>query len=376
MPAHSPIATRDLALGPARPEDDAELRRILRENPMEGDISLAMEREPSFFLACDIEGDRHDVRVAREPSGRLAAFCTRSVRTRYVDGRPLRLGYLGQLRLDRPYRARPGLFKEGVREMGALPREGELSWDITSIVADNLAARRMLTAGLPWMPRYRPVADLSSLVMVTRPGLPTPGLWVRKASADLMDDLTLWMDLQQRQYQFACRWDLSRLGDDEPPPDLTGLRPADFLLAVRGDDLVGVVALWDQRPFRQNRVTGYGPRLRRLRPFANLLAPVAGWPRLPRPGRILSQCHLSHFVVLDDHPDVATTLLSAALDEAWRRGFNLAVLGLDARRSLAPLLARTFKARIYGSTVYTVHWHGEEPPPLPETLLHPEVAVL
>ena len=45
----------------AVPGDDVELRRLLRENPMGGAISVSHEREPSFADALSIEGDRHQV---------------------------------------------------------------------------------------------------------------------------------------------------------------------------------------------------------------------------------------------------------------------------------------------------------------------------
>ena len=49
----------------ARPSDDAELRRILRETPTPGEISISFQREPSFFEASDVEGPFHQTVVAR-----------------------------------------------------------------------------------------------------------------------------------------------------------------------------------------------------------------------------------------------------------------------------------------------------------------------
>ena len=36
--------------------DEAALRRMLRENPMPGAISLTFEREPDYFAAAGVDG--------------------------------------------------------------------------------------------------------------------------------------------------------------------------------------------------------------------------------------------------------------------------------------------------------------------------------
>ena len=40
----------------ATPDDDAAIRRLLRDNPMRGAISLSFEREPNYFHGTQIAG--------------------------------------------------------------------------------------------------------------------------------------------------------------------------------------------------------------------------------------------------------------------------------------------------------------------------------
>ncbi|HET9552787.1 MAG TPA: hypothetical protein VFP50_07455, partial [Anaeromyxobacteraceae bacterium] len=148
---------------PARPGDEPALRRLLRESPFAGAVSLSLEREPDFQLAAAVEGDRHDVVVARAPDGRVEGLASRSVRTAWVNGRPARLGYLGQLRAGAGGRGRVRLLRHGFRLLDAARRPDELPFDLTSIVSDNLPARRLLEAGLPGFPTYRPLGELVTL---------------------------------------------------------------------------------------------------------------------------------------------------------------------------------------------------------------------
>ena len=83
----------------------------------------------------------------------------------FVNGEPRRLGYLTQLRVDRAIRGRPRLLAAGYALLAGLRAPGEEPFDITSIVADNRVARRLLNAGLPGLPRYRELAPFVTLVL-------------------------------------------------------------------------------------------------------------------------------------------------------------------------------------------------------------------
>ena len=88
----------------ATPADDGSLRRLLRENPIPGSISLTFEREPCYFDASAIEGPFHQTIVAREKdTGQIIAFGNRSVRKLFLNGHPQDIGYMSQLQIGRAH---------------------------------------------------------------------------------------------------------------------------------------------------------------------------------------------------------------------------------------------------------------------------------
>src|SRR4051812_19910538 len=89
----------------ARPEDDAGIRRLLRENPTSGEISVSFEREPGYFKSISIPGSGDQTILAFEGND-IICMGRCSTRERYINGRPCRVGYLGELRLDRGRRGR------------------------------------------------------------------------------------------------------------------------------------------------------------------------------------------------------------------------------------------------------------------------------
>jgi len=360
--------------------DDPEVRRLLRANPMGGAVRLSLCCEPDASLASRLAGDLHQVIVARDAAtGRLRGMASRSVGEAWVDGEPARLGYLGQLRVDAPFRGRPRLVTAGFRRLRELHADGAAPFYVTTIVADNRVARRLLESGRPPLPVYQPREELSNLALSPgrrrRPARGDRALAVEPGRSETLDEVAACLGRWGRRHQFAPRWSRAGL---EGGPRTRGLAPEDFLVARRRGECVGCVALWDQGAFKQVVVHGYGRGLGLARPLANLVAPLARWPRLPRPGEALRQAFLSHLAVDGDDPDVAAALVDAALEAARRRGFAVATLGLARRHPLRAALRARYPARDYPAVLYLVHWpeDAERARAVDDRVPHLEVAVL
>src|SRR5262249_7867974 len=80
--------------------DDADLRNVLAQTPMEGRTAVTFRREPSYFAAAVVDGRFRQVIAARDgTTGRVVGFGSRSITERHVNGRPEPIGYLSSLRL-------------------------------------------------------------------------------------------------------------------------------------------------------------------------------------------------------------------------------------------------------------------------------------
>jgi hypothetical protein len=382
-------AAPETAVTLATAADEPELRRLLRDRPMDGEIRVTLEREPDASLAAAVEGEPHATIVARRRDGSLRGMGSRAVADAFVNGLPCRLGYLGQLRLDHRER-RAGLLRllaagyDGLRRLRA-PEEAP--FDLTAVLADNRAARRLLGAGLPGLPAYVEVGAFTTLVV---PGARRRGSWPAAAAAPAppgvriergdparMPEVAACLERNRRRYQFAPRFSAAHLLS---PVRSRGLSPGDFQLAIssgsgassgssasgasggsgsRGDSggrVVGCLALWDQSGFKQVVVRGYGRRLALLRPALNGLSPLLGTPRLPAAGETLPHAFVSHVAVDGDDPEIFAALFAAARRAAAGR-FLYLVAGFAARHPFLPVLRR--RAREVQSVLYAVCW-GEE----------------
>ena len=357
----------------AGPADEADLRALLRAQPLPGWISLAFTREPDYFAAAPLEGERHAVIIARDrDTGALAGMFSRGVRPVYLNGEARWLPYLGQLRVAPAYRGGYHRLRHGftlARQWLRAP--DELPFELTSILADNRAARRLLTAGLPGMPRYAYLGEMVTLALTARRHR-VPGNLETASPADL-PSIAECLCRNHRRYQLAPLWQRAQLSGSGVYP-----APEDFVVMRQGGRVAACAAIWDQRRVKQTLVCSYRRPVGLLRPLLNLAGPLLGLPRLPAEGMALRQAFVSHLAVDEDDPDALAALLRGLLAKAAARGLDQLLLGLITGHPWLALVQRQFRHLKYPSLLYLVHW-PEQPPAL-EALdgrpLHLELAVL
>jgi hypothetical protein len=342
----------------AAAEHDAALRRLMAANPMEGEVTLAFEREPSYFFASDVQAPFHQVVVVRDgATGEIVGVGTRAVRRGFVNGAPADVGYLADLRLDPRYRG--GLvISRAYGHLAALHRDGRAHLYFTMIAEGNRRALTTLAAGRAGLPPYRDLGRfLSPAVNLRRkkPEVAFDGEVVRGRPDRLAEIVAcLRRNLGRRQLgpvyeeaDFGSAW-------------LRGFHVEDFYVALRGGRVVGVVGAWDQRGFKQTVVRGYAPRLAAARPFYNALARALGWPRYPRPGESLRSFYASFVAVDGDDLDVFRALLRSLYNDHVASGHHYFVLGLHERDPLVPALA-DYALTPFAGRLFAVHFDdGEE----------------
>lgn len=337
----------------ARPEDDPDIRELLRQ-PLGGRVRLSLEREPDARLAAGVEGHRHYTLVTRDPvTGRVVGLGSRAVRRVWINGEPRWLGYLGQLRRDPGLVGKVRLLATGFSAMDRTHLSDELPYDLTSIVSDNHSARRLLERGLPGLPCYRPVDELTTVLLNVGSGWRgSAPAKVLRGSQRLLPPIVDCLQRNQRRYQFAPVWCDKDL---KSGIRTRGQVPEDFLAVEERDRVVACLAIWDQRAFKQVIVRGYAPGLLRWRLMINVGLTLAGRPRLPRPGRKLNFAYLSHMAVDGDRPELLLVLIRGALAAARRIGLDHLVIGLATRNPMLPSVLCHFSGRSYRSILYVVH---------------------
>ena len=352
--------------------DDADLRLLLRENPMPGRISLSLEREPDYFADASLPGETKQTIVARN-GGQVVCAGSCAIRQRFVNGAPRRVGYLGGLRLDSQHAGRFDIVRRGYAFFHELQAQAPADFYFTSIAAGNERARKFLERALPGMPRYEFMVEFVTMVLPvcrTRPRekLPSAGAWPRGASE------LARLNNHGRLHQFAPCWSAAELNSLEA----LGLREHDFHSIRSCGKANASAALWDQRNFKQTVVRGYSPALALGRPAFNVWARSVGRPPLPPIGGVVPNAFVSHLVVEADDPKGLIFLVAELRHFASQRGIELLTLGFAANDPRLATMCSHFRVREYRTRLYVVRWPdlGGAARELDGRILAPEAALL
>ena len=334
--------------------DDAVLRGFMRTHGMAAWVEMAIEREPSFFAGRNFSGEEWAV-IAEEQSDVVGMYSA-AVRPLYVNGKPERLGYLGGLRVAPSYRHRIRYLRQGYASIRTLaPQSATLPWWFTVVAADNIAARKLLEAGVPGLPAYRPLGEYVTFAVPASRGRRRG--WWRPAQEAEVDALVAFHNDQACALNFTSVLDgalVRRVGLDR------------FYIFERRGVLQGVAALWDQRSFKQIVAARYRRPIGRLLPLYNLYAKLFQRIPLPREGHALNHSFVAFLALRDEVRPEGRPVLRDLLSHCKT---PIASVGLHAGNSLNQVLMDLKPVR-YPARVYGVAFEQESlvsnRPPQPE----------
>ena len=211
-------------------------------------------------------------------------------------------------------------------EMYRLLRSGsaldEPPWELTSILEENKPARRLLEAGLRGMPRYSPVAHMTTFT-----------------------------------FRVAAKSGIQRPDGNESDPGIAD--QASCVERIRERRLV---------------ITGYAPKLAWIRPMINPVLKLGGYPVLPKPGTVLRDAYVTDVDWQPRNRHELQILIRNIHCRAAELGAELAHWGLPTGHPDGAWLKSRLHAWETRSIVYAVHDPG-----IPSPRLHdfrPEVSRL
>jgi len=338
--------------------DDEVLRQFMRSHGMAAWVEMSIEREPSFFAGRNFSGEEWAV-IAEEEAD-IVGMYSAAMRPMHVNGKQERLGYLGGLRVSPNYRHRIRYLRQGYASIRALtPAPATLPWWFTVIAADNMAARKLLEAGVPGLPTYHPLGDYVTYALPTSRG-ERQEIWRRAEDAEV-DALVAFYNAHASRLNFTPVLDgalVRRIGVKH------------FYVFEHRGVLLGLAALWDQRSFKQIVASRYRRPIGGLIPMYNVYAKLFQRIPLPREGQALDHTFVAFLTLRDEMQSDSGPVFRDLLSHCKT---PIASVGVHAENSLNEILMDLkpvrYPARVYGVTF-------EPGAPVSDRPIQPEVALL
>src|SRR5687768_10486059 len=215
----------------ATESDNVALIDLAAACPMEGDLSLRIDRAPDFFALNRLEGDRWKVAVVDGANGDPVACVATAERRVWMHGRSVAAVYAGDLKVHPDFRnTRTADALERFVAETARATAGDRTPVLLTVLAGNAAMERR-AAGPRGLPRLHHFATLRSFAipLLWRRAADVGGIRVQPAAPrDLEEMLDVWSSIAPTR-QFTSTLDadgLARWIDSA-----TGLAIDDYLLA-------------------------------------------------------------------------------------------------------------------------------------------------
>jgi len=341
---------------PAARSDSAALAELFASVPMTGNLVLSTRRDPDFFRLYDMQrGDAECwVYDRRDSLGGMGTFL---VRDGWLDGRPARVGYLGDLRGTFTASRERGLQRFYGQVLDDVVRRHGCEHFLTAVLASNASAILALVrrrAERASQPRYTLLKrfDMVSVQFAGRRRRPHSAFEVRCAIAADIPGIVALLDRDHRRRPFGYRYDQGEF--EHRLRSWPGMTLENTYVALDPlGRLVGVTSAWDPAAVKRYRVLGYRGAMLWTKRLWNLAARTLAYPRLPEPGEDFRYLYLCNTSIEGDRPEVLRALLERVYADFRSAGYHFFSLCVYQGDPLAPAL-RSFSTRRLGFHLYVV----------------------
>jgi hypothetical protein len=254
----------EYTIRPARAEDSRGLLSLLSSTAQDGAIRLTFEREPDYFHAASVSTSSPEIWVMDHQHAGIVGTFSIGKRAVFVNGKKTDVRYGSDLRIHPAFQRGRALF----RMFGQYRESMQNDWMQTVILDDNKASMNTVGSGRSILPQYVPAGHFTTRLISNRKrtALRTSRA-VRRASVNDIGAMQAFFDREAASKQFYPCYDFSRIGSDDPY--YRGQNLQDFFILEEKGEITGIAALWNQKTFKQTRVSGYSGSLKYLRPVKN-----------------------------------------------------------------------------------------------------------
>lgn len=361
----------EYTIRPARAGDSRGLLNLLSSTAQEGAVRLTFEREPDYFHAASVSTSSPEIWVMDHQHAGIVGTFSIGKRAVFVNGEKTEVRYGSDLRIHPAFQRGRALF----RMFGQYRESMQNDWMQTVILDDNKASMNTVGSGRNILPQYVPAGHFTTRLISNRKrtALRTSRA-VRRADVNDISAMQAFFDREAANKQFYPCYDFSLIGSDDPYYRDQSLQ--DFFILEEKGEITGIAALWNQKSFKQTRVSGYSGSLKYLRPVYNASTRFTGMLPLPAVNAVNRYLTLHSVVVKNNRPARFSKLLNTIRRIARRYDVDGIACGFDSRDPLLKVLQRC-----PGHTLTSQHFLATyQPEAIADinlsTLVYPEISRL
>ncbi|PIS29946.1 MAG: hypothetical protein COT43_02785 [Candidatus Marinimicrobia bacterium CG08_land_8_20_14_0_20_45_22] len=244
----------------ATPKDNSELLELSRETPMNASLVVGVDRSPDYFILANLQGEDAQVFVAEE-QGKILGAVGCSFRSVLIEYQPLRIAYIGGIKIRHSARNGITAFRL-MRAVSDFLLSSDARFGVILAMKRNQAMISLLSgrAGIPGFDLLK-TFRVTYLIPFFRRST-SRNLEIRICRAEDLPDLRRLFIEFYRQFElnpFISESHFDRLLTQP------GFSLENFIVAVRGGELIAALSFWDQSGFKRTVIEKYGGAAKTVR---------------------------------------------------------------------------------------------------------------
>ncbi|HYU53211.1 MAG TPA: GNAT family N-acetyltransferase [Gemmatimonadaceae bacterium] len=334
-----------ISVRPAVWSDNQHLIDLTRIAPMNGVLSLRIDRHPNFWRLHKLRGDGSVfVAVMR---GQIVGCISVAFPVVYIDGKAQTVGYAADLKVDPAHtgsRAALALILAVTEECRARGVK-----TICCVVADgNGRALSALMSGRCGAPKFRSLGRFFVYQLFPTPRAPLhAGYNVQEVTRNELHEISRLCDDFNKAYQFAPR---RTVDDFSVPAWWNGMQwPLRVLAAREGGKLRATLCTFDTSEFKQNTLVDAPKPLRWALTGLRWISRVLPYT-VPKVGESVRLLYVRNLAFQQGHERALRSLLNYVRYAAYRQKYSFVTIGIHERDPMRLL--------VHGVIKYAVVSHG------------------
>lgn len=334
--------------------DDAAIRELLQQIPLDGMLRIRYLREPSYMRSVEIQGTPQQTLVGLI-NNKIVAVCSRNIQRLYIGDEIKTAGYISNLRYHPDARHGISLLK-GIRELENLPAGLPTDFHYATLIDKDNFTRNIIASNRPRMPE---VIDMGLLYTFSIPirkrarnVKPGKRFEIVRGDEKMMPLILAFLKKEGVRYDF-----FPDLSAGAYAPGL--LQPESFFAIFDKWELAGVCSLPNIIKYRQYIMEGYSRSFGKLRLPLNAYFTLRHLHPIPRKGEEIKLAFVGFPVVRDDNPEIFEALLLHVYNSLSGSGQHYLCLTLHEDSPLIKSLSRFPKIN-YTSRLYIVKLNNDK----------------
>jgi len=303
------------------PDDNTQLLLLTSQNAMEGNISLRIDRYPSFFSILEKRGK--SMTYVAEHDHKIIGCFSASENKVYINHKSVSVHYLSDLKVDKTFQGGIAAFRL-CKQMKEYLCSHQANLLMCTVAQGNHKMSPLLNGRLG-LPKFHNLGAFHVFQFL-------PTRKIIKNNKVEIHDMPITAELQTAFNSFYASYQLGKIINLNDFQDR-------LLVARKEGNVVAAISLFDPSHLKQNVIIHVNPFLRLILNLSRKLL----MPSLPSVGEAIKTIYINNFYCLPGHDDALVALVHAARHVAFLYHYHFVSLGMHAKDPLIKCFHRFLK---------------------------------